>query len=43
MLLTHGGIQIPILRTVTTMTWQDHNYYVDSFVEVDGRATQGRR
>ncbi len=42
-LLTHDGLQIPIMRMVTRMTWQDHDYLVDSFVEIDGGRREPRR
>ena len=36
-LLKDDGKKRPILKTVTTTTWQGHNYFVESFIDITDR------
>ncbi len=36
-LIKGDGTEIPILKTVTTMSWKGHRYFVESFVDITER------
>ncbi|MEN6428446.1 MAG: ATP-binding protein [Phycisphaerales bacterium] len=38
-LLGHGGAHIPILKSVVPVTWQGHEYLIESFIDI-GRLTR---